>query len=215
MCVIARRDNVADVDVDIVVRVDLDAASSLVLPELLAALLLELRLVGVAVVVERTYLVDSKEALGMADVTGRVSIEMDYGAVLELASTYADQVIDTAVNRSQREVQKVGIDLVRIVYDRRQRDFHLTALTTHDDLATIGLRHGFQAAVAVHESIEGVAYRRIVGSGGEQPRKPHALDERREHIARLTADGEVSASQIGEQALACQNTMPGAALAQN
>ena len=98
MRVIARRDNVADVDVDIVVRVDLDAASGLVLPELLAALLLELRLVGVAVVVERTYLVDSKEALGVADVTGRVRIEMDYGAVLELASTCTDQVIDTAVN---------------------------------------------------------------------------------------------------------------------
>ena len=98
MCVIARRDNVADVDVDIVVCVDLDAASGLVLPELLTALLLELRLVGVAVVVERTYLVDSKEALGVADVTDRVRIEMDYGAVLELASTYADQVIDTAVN---------------------------------------------------------------------------------------------------------------------
>ena len=98
MRVIARRDNVADIDVDIVVRVDLDAASGLVLPELLAALLLELRLVGVAVVVERTYLVDSKEALGVADVTGRVRIEMDYGAVLELAGTYTYQVIDTAVN---------------------------------------------------------------------------------------------------------------------
>ena len=215
MRVIARRDNVADVDVDIVVRVDLDAAPGLVLPELLAALLLELRLVGVAVVVERTYLVDSKEALGVADVTGRVRIEMDYGAVLEPASTCTDQVIDTAVNRGQREVQKVGIDLVRIVCNGRQRDFDLITLAAHADLAAIGLRHGFQAAVAVHESIEGVTHRCIVGSGGEQPRKPHALDERREHIACLAADGEVSASRIGEQALACQNTVPGAALAQN
>ena len=211
MYVIARRDDVADIDIDVVVRVDLDAALGLVLPELLAALLLELRLVGVAVVVERTYLVDSKEALGMADVTCRVRIEMDYGAVLELASTYADQVIDTAVNRSQCEVQKVGIDLVRIVYNGRQRDFNLITLAAHADLAAIGLRHGFQAAVAVHESVKGVTHRRVVCGGGEHPRKPHALDERREHIVSLAADGEVSASRIGEQALTCQNTMPGAA----
>ena len=215
MYVIARRDDVADIDVDVVVRIDLDAALGLVLPELLAALLLELRLVGVAVVVERAYLVDSKQALSVADVAGRVRVEMNDDAVLELTRASTDQVVHAAVNRGQCEVQKVGIDLVRIVYRGRQRDFHLATLAAHDDLAAIGLRHGFQAAVAVHESIEGVTYRRVVGSDGEQPRKPHALDKRRERIARLATDGEVSTSRIGEQTLARQDAVPGTATAQD
>ena len=124
-------------------------------------------------------------------------------------------MVHAAVDRREREIQKVGIDLVRVVHRWRQRDFHLAALAAHGDLAPVGLRHGFQAAVAVHESVEGVTHRRIVGSRGEQSRKPHALDERREDIARLATDGQVAVARIGKQALARQDAVPGAAPAQN
>ena len=215
MYVVARRDDVADIDIDVVVRVDLDAASGLVLLELLTALFLELRLVGVAVVVQCRYLVDAEEALGVRDVAGGVGVEVDDRAVLRFAGTGAHQVVDAAVDRGEREVEQVGVDLVRIVHRGGQRDFHLAALAAHDDLAAIGLRHGLQAAVTVHESVESVTHRRVVGSRGEKPGKPHAPDERRERIARLAADGEVSAAGIGEQALARQDAVPGTAPAQD
>ena len=98
MYVIARRDDVADIDIDVVVRVDLDAALGLVLLELLAALFLKLRLVGVAVVVQCRYLVNAEEALGVRDVAGSVGVEVDDRAVLQFASTSAHQVVDAAVN---------------------------------------------------------------------------------------------------------------------
>ena len=215
MRVVARRNHVAHVHVDVVVRLDLDAALGLVLLQLLAALFFELFLVGVAVVVQRRNLVHAEKALRVADVARGVSVEVDYGSVLKLARSRAHQMVDAAMDRGESEVQKVGIDLVRVVHRWRQRNLHLAALAAHGDLAAIGLRHGFQAAVAVHESVEGVTHRRIVGSRGEKPRKPHALDERREHRARLSAHREVAAARIGEQALARQNSVPGAALAQN
>ena len=101
-------------------HVDLDAASGLVLPELFAALLLELRLVGVAVVVERTYLVDPKQTLCVADVTHRICIEMNNGAVLKFASASADQVVDAAVDRRQCEIKQIRVDFIGIVDNRRQ-----------------------------------------------------------------------------------------------
>ena len=196
-------------------RLDFHAALGLVLLQLLAAFFFELFFVGVAVVVQGRYLVDPEKALRVAHVARGVGVEVDYRAVLQFASSRANQVVHAAVDRGQREVQKVGIDLVRVVHRGRQRDFDLAALAAHGDLAAVGLRHGFQAAVAVHEAVEGVTHRRIVGSGGEQFRQPHALDERRERIARLAADGEVSASRIGEQALSRKDAMPGAPLAQD
>ena len=213
--VVAGRDDVAHVHVYVLVRVHLDAAFGLVLLELLAALLLQLRLVGVAVVVQCRYLVHAEEALGVADVAGRVRVEMDNGAVLELASSRAHQVVDAAVNRGEREVEQVGVDLVRIVHRGRQRYLHLAALAAHRDLAPVGLRHGLEAAVSVRESVEGVAHRRIVGGDREKPGEPHALDERREHLARLAAHRQVAAARIGQEPLARQDAVPGAAPAQN
>ena len=213
--VVASGNHVAHIHVYVVVRLDFHAALGLVLLELLLALFFELFFVGVAVVVQGRYLVHAKKALRVAHVARSVGVEVDYRAVFQLARTCADQVVDAPMHRREREVEQVGIDLVRVVHRGRQRNLHLAAFATHRDLAPVGLRHGLEAAVAVAEAVEGVTHRRIVGSGGEQPGKPHALDERRERIARLAADGQVSAARIGEQALARQDAVPGAAPAQN
>ena len=101
-------------------RIDLDAAAGLVLLKFLLALFLELRLVGVAVVVERTYLVDPKQTLCVADVTRRICIEMNNGAVLKFAGAGADQVVDAAVDRRQCEIKQIRVDFIGIVDNRRQ-----------------------------------------------------------------------------------------------
>ncbi len=215
MRVVAGGNHVAHVHVYVVVRFHLDAALRLVLLELLAALLLKLLLVGVAVVVERRYLVHAEKALGVADVSRGVGVEVDYRALLQLARSRADKVVDAAVHAGECEVEQVGIDLVRVVHRGRQRDFHLAALAAHRHLAAVGLREGFQAAVSVAEPFEGVAHLRIVSGGREQAVEAHAPDERREHIARAAAHGQVAAARIGKQALARQNAVPGAALARH
>ena len=213
MRVVARRDHVADVHVYVVVGVDLDAAARLVLRELLAAILLKLGLVGVAVVVQRRYLVDAEQRLLVGYVALGVGVEMDDRAVLQLARAGADQVVHAAVHRGQREVQKVGVHLVRIVRHWRQRKLHLAACAAHRQLAPVGLGQGLEAAVRVAEAVEGVAHRAIVRGGGEQAGQAHAPDERREHVSGLARDGQMPAAGIGDQPLSGQDAVPGAALA--
>ena len=143
----------------------LDASLRLVLLELLLALFLQLRLVGGAVVVQGRYLVHAEKALGVRHIARGIRVEVDYRAVLKLARSCAHEVVDAAVHAREREVEQVGIDLVGVVDDGRQRDFHLAALAAHRDLAPVGLRHGLQAAVAVHESVECKFHSRIVCGG--------------------------------------------------
>ena len=105
--VVAGGNHVAHVHVYVVVRVDLNAALGLVLLELLLALFLQLVRVGVAVVVEGANLVDAEERLRVRHVASLVGIEVDYRAVFKLARASANQVVDAAVNRGQREVEQV------------------------------------------------------------------------------------------------------------
>ena len=103
--VVAGRDDVAHVHVDVVVGLDFHASLRLVLLELLSALFLQLRLVGVAVVVQGRNLVHAEKALDVADVARGVRVEVDYRAVLKLARSRANQVVHASVNRGQREIQ--------------------------------------------------------------------------------------------------------------
>ena len=215
MGVVARRDDVAHVHVDVVVGVHLDAALRLVLLQLLAAVLLQLLLVGVAVVVEGGYLVDPEQGLSVRDVARLVRVEVHDGALLKLARARTDQVVDAAVDAREREVEQIGIDLVRIVHHGRQGQLDLAALAAHRDLSAVGLRERPEAAVAVAEAVKGEADRRAVGRGREEVGQPHAGDERREHLARLPVDAEAGAAVVWKQALARQDAVPGAALARD
>ena len=215
MRVVARRDHVADVHVYVLVGVHLDASGGLVLSELLAAVLLKLGLVGVAVVVQRRYLVDPEQRLLVGDVAGGVGVEVDDRAVLQLARAGADQVVHAAVNRGQREVQQVGVHLVRVVDHGRQRKLDLAPLAPHRQLAAVGLGERLEAAVAVGEAVEGVAHRCIIGSGREDGLQPHAGDERGQDCARFAAHGQVAAAGVRQQPLAGQDAVPGSPLARD
>ena len=194
-------------------RIDLNGAARLVFEQLLLSLGLKLAGTRIRVVVERADFVNSEKCLFVANVAVLVRVEMDDCAVCELPRSGTQQVVYTPVNRRDREVEQIRIDLVRVVDDGRHGQLDIAAHPPHCQLSSVCLGKSHEPAISVAKALEGVTNGRIVRSCFKQALKPHSGYQRGKHIARLAADGQIPTARIGRKPAPRQDAVPRATLA--
>ena len=193
--------------------IDLNGAARLVFEQLLLSLCLKLAGTRIRVVVERADFVNSEKCLFVANVSVLVGVEMDDCAVCELTSSGTQQVVYTPVNRRDREVEQIRIDLVRVVDDGRHGQLDIAVHSSHRQLSTVCLGTGHETAISVAKAGKGVTNCRIVRSSLEQALKPHTRYQRCKHIANLAVDGQIPTARIGRKPAPRQDAVPRAPLA--
>ena len=105
MRIITCRNDITDIDVNVVVSVYMDTARRLQFLELFLTIFLKFLSVGVAVIVKFRDFVKPKQTLRMTDIAVFVGVEMHDCAILELASAGAHEVVGASVDTRHCEIE--------------------------------------------------------------------------------------------------------------